>query len=131
MLASVAILHASGAISTEGIILAATGGTLLGSTINFYIGYYGARIPFVQKLLQKPAAIKVQNFTTKKHLFITMTVGRFITLARPLYSLVLGALQTKPQKFFMYEIPIVLSWVLIWLFVLLQGEKLFFYLFGS
>jgi len=129
MLGSVAALLIAGLISPIEVTIAATLGTLLGSTTNFFIGYFGAQIPFVEKLLKNKGAVKIKEFTVKRHLFITMVVGRFITLARPLYGLVLGTLQTKPSRFFMYEIPIVFFWVVLWLFILIQGEKAFRYLF--
>ena len=74
-------------------------------------------------------ATKIKNFTVKKHLFIVMFVGRFITFTRPLYGVVLGTLQTKPSRFFMYEIPIVFFWVVVWLLILIQGERIFRLLF--
>ncbi len=131
MLGSVAALLIAGAISPIEVTVAATLGTLFGSTTNFFIGYFGAQVPFVEKLLQKKGAKKIKDFTVRRHLFITIVVGRFITLARPLYGLVLGTLHTKPRRFFMYEIPVVFFWVVIWLGVLIQGEKLIRYLFLS
>lgn len=124
MLASVALLYASGAVTITEITLAAASGTLLGSSVNFYLGRFFGHVPFIEKFLNKPGALKIKNFMTKRHLLITMTVGRFITLARPLYGLVLGTMEISAKRFFMYEIPLVLVWVLIWLLVLIQGEKL-------
>lgn len=129
MLGSVAALLITGLITPIEVTVAATLGTLLGSSSNFFIGYFGAQSKFVDTLLQKRSATKLRDFTVKKHLFIVMLVSRFITLARPLYGLVLGTLQTKPSRFFMYEIPIVFFWVVLWLFILIQGEKIFRLLF--
>lgn len=127
MLATVALLYASGAITATEIVIAASTGTLLGSSINFYLGRFFGHVPFIAKFLEKPGAQKIRGFMARRHLLITMTIGRFITLARPLYGLVLGTMEISPRRFFMYEIPLVLVWVVIWLVVLIQGERLYQY----
>ncbi|MEK7639493.1 MAG: VTT domain-containing protein [Patescibacteria group bacterium] len=122
LLVAIAGLHASGVITAPEIALAAIAGTLLGSGTNFFIGRRSSHLPFVQKLLQKRIIKRLDDLANKQHLLVFIIVGRFITLARPLYSLFLGTLEVSPRRFFLYEIPVVIVWVLLWLFILLQGE---------
>ena len=129
MVIGVIALIVSGLITPAEVVVAASLGTLFGSTLNFCAGYFGSQHPTIQKFLKKPGANKVRNFLVKRNLPVTILIARFITLARPLYGVVLGALRVSPRRFFMYEIPIVIFWVILWLVVLLQGEMLFRYFF--
>lgn len=124
MIGGVLVLYLTGAVSIPEIIIASSLGTLLGSSVNFSLGRYLSHHPRIRPFLQKPRAQKFTRFLTTKPLWLVILIGRFITLARPLYSLALGAAGTSPQRFFLYEIPIVVVWVVLWLFILLQGEAL-------
>ena len=130
MMSSIAMMHATGMISLEMIIISAYGGTLLGNTLNYYAGRLFGETKFVIRKLQNPKVEKVHAFLQSRGLFIFIFGCRFFAFTRPLYALVLGSLKISFFRFFSYELIIALVWILFWLFVLLQGEKIYFYLFG-
>jgi len=124
MVGGVLAFYLSGAVTVPEIVVSSTIGTLAGSSVNFYLGRYLGHHPRIKVFLEKPRAKKLTHFLTTKPLWLVILIGRFITLARPLYGLALGAAGTSPKKFFMYEVPIVIFWVALWLFILIQGEMI-------
>lgn len=129
MMSSVAMMHATGMISIEGIVAAAYSGTLVGNALNFGIGKLFGETDFVTKKLEQPKVETARNFLKSRGLFLYILIGRCITVTRPLYALILGSLKIRFYRFLAYEMVISLVWTLFWLYVLLQGEKLFFYFF--
>ncbi len=129
MVGAVLAFYVTGAVTIPEIILAATTGTLFGSATNFYLGYYSSHTKRVQHILAHKRAESVTSFINRNHLLTVLIVGRFITVARPFYSLLLGVTRLSPRRFFLFEIPIITIWVLLWLFILLQGERLYTHFF--
>jgi len=130
MMGSVAAMHASGVISPTVIVLSAFAGTLFGNLINYTTGRLFAKTKFVAKKLRAPKIKTARDFFKSRGLFIFMLASRFFTFTRPLYALLLGSLHTDFRRFLAYELVIALFWVIFWLFIILQGENLYFYLFG-
>ena len=127
MVGAVLAFYVGGVVTIPEIIVAATAGTLLGSGTNFYLGYYSSHTKRVQAFLAHNKAKRVTEFIGRNHLLTVLVIGRIITIARPFYSLILGVTKVSPRRFFLYEIPIIIVWVLVWLFILLQGERLLSY----
>ncbi len=130
MLGSIAMMYTSGMITLELIIISAYMGTLLGNILNFFSGYYFAENKHVASKLQHPKIQTARKFLQSRGLFLFMLVCRFVAVSRPLYALLIGSLHIKFRRFIFYELIIAFFWVIFWLFILMQGENLYTYLFG-
>jgi membrane protein DedA with SNARE-associated domain len=90
-----------------GVIVISTFGSITGSLISYYIGYYGGE-PFVRKygkylLLNRSELLKTEKFFNK-YGQITIFVSRFIPVVRHLISLPAGFGKMKIVKFAIYTI---------------------------
>ena len=130
MMSSVAMMHVTGMISIEMIILSAYSGTLTGNFLNYSVGRWFGETKLVTRKLQHPKVETVLRFLRTRGLFLFIFGCRFFAVTRPLYALVLGSLKIKFYRFFLYEMTVALTWIVFWLFILLQGEKIYFYFFG-
>ncbi len=128
MMSSVLMLHASGMISTEMLVVAALTGTLLGNTGNYWAGYWFGETQFIQKKLKNPKVQHAKEKFMNRGLCIFVFIGRFITFTRPAYALLLGSMKVSFSKFITTEVPIAFIWVVFWLCIILQGESLYFHL---
>ena len=124
MLSSVLALHMSGMIGTEALLVVAFFGTVIGNSVNYWVGRLFGQTAFVQKRLQHPRAQKAEGFLRTRGLTLYMVIGRFITFTRPLYALILGSMSIRFDRFLIREIPLAFFWVSFWLLVILQGEEL-------
>ncbi len=89
------------------VILFSTLGSILGSLLSYYIGYWGGR-PFIEKygkyfLLKQDDLTKTENFFAK-HGEKTIFISRFIPVVRHLISLPAGAAKMNVFKFSLYTI---------------------------
>jgi len=130
MLSMVLILHSSGMIGTELLIVSAFTGTILGNTCNYCVGYWFSETRFVQAQLQKPRMSLLREKLTKRGLLVFIFIGRFVTFTRPLYALFLGSIKIPFSKFILKELGIALFWVVFWILLILQGESLYSRFFG-
>lgn len=129
MLGSVAMMHATGMITAEMIIVSAYAGSMLGHSINYTAGRFFSHIPRVARTLEHKNARKARDYLRSRGLFIFMIFGCFVTITRPLYALLIGSLHIKFSRFFLYEAIISLFWIVFWLAVILYGEAMYFWLF--
>lgn len=125
MLSTVGMLHATGMISTQALIVSAFIGTVSGNICNYWAGRLFNNTRFIQSKLESKQAKRAQSFLNSRSLFLYMIVGRFITFTRPLYALLLGSLQVSFRTFLSREIPLALFWVTFWIVIILQGERLY------
>lgn len=130
MLGSVLMLHATGIISTEALLISAYAGTMIGSACNYLIGRFLGKTVYIQRILSHPRVTKVEQYLTDRGLFIFMFTARFITFVRPVYAVLLGSMKISARRFFLYEAIIAFVWVSFWLFIIIRGEALYFKLFS-
>tara|TARA_B100001989_G_C24526295_1_gene458836 strand:- start:1204 stop:1704 length:501 start_codon:yes stop_codon:yes gene_type:complete len=128
MMSSVAMMHATGMITVEMIAISSYAGTMLGNTLNYYSGRIFHQSPVITKRLEHPKVQKIRHFLQHKGLFVYIAVARFVAVTRPLYALVLGSLKIKFHRFILYEAIIALIWIMFWLFILIQGEQLYYFI---
>ncbi len=91
--------------------------TVLTNYGNFLLGRHGSHLPLIAKQLQKPRAQAVRDklqSLTPRSLFVTMFIGRFVGVIRPLYGLVLGASHVSPLRFFINEVILSAAWTIGW-----------------
>ena len=131
MMTSIGMLHATGMISVEMIILSSYTGTLLGNIINFGTGKIFGKTEYVSNKLTHPKVETAREFLRSRGLFIFMTASRFFAISRPVYALLLGSLNISFKRFFVFEALLALAWVIFWLFIILQGENLYFMFFDK
>lgn len=122
MLSSVLMMHTTGMISAETILMSAFTGTVLGNSTNYWVGRLFGETEFVKKRLEHPRMQKARHFLQHRGLVIYMFIGRFVTFTRPFYAVLLGSMRIKFRRFLMYEIPLAFFWVAFWLFIILQSE---------
>ena len=77
MMSSVAMMHATGMITTEGIVASAYAGTLFGNTLNYLIGRMFGEAKYVSEKLQHPRIDKARGFLKNKGLLPYIFVCRF------------------------------------------------------
>jgi membrane-associated protein len=130
MLSSIVMMHAAGIITVEMIVFSAYIGTVFGNTLNYGAGHLFGETKFISKKLANPKIKTARDFLQNRGLFLFILGCRFFAITRPLYALVLGSLEIKFYRFLFYEIIIALFWILFWLFLLVQGEKVLFFLFN-
>ncbi len=90
-----------------GVIFFSTLGSIVGSLLSYYIGFYGGK-PFILKygkyfLLKQEDLTKTENFFAK-HGEKTIFISRFIPVVRHLISLPAGAAKMNVFKFSLYTI---------------------------
>jgi membrane protein DedA with SNARE-associated domain len=124
MMGSVLIMHTTDMISTPALFLSAYIGTVSGSVLNFWAGRAFSTHPVVARRLAGPNAQKAQRLLQTRGLFWFICIGRFITLTRPLYGLIIGTLNIRFRRFFVYESGIAFVWISFWLYIILRGEDL-------
>ena len=100
-------LIALGKFSFLGVIFFSTLGSIVGSLLSYYIGFYGGK-PFVERygkffLLKKDDLTKTENFF-KKHGKKAIFISRFIPVVRHLISLPAGAAKMNVFKFSLYTV---------------------------
>ncbi|OIO49970.1 hypothetical protein COX74_01545 [bacterium (Candidatus Gribaldobacteria) CG_4_10_14_0_2_um_filter_41_16] len=98
-------LISTGQFSFLGVIFFSTLGSLFGSLISYYIGFYGGT-PFVKKfgryfLLREDDLQKTERFF-QKHGQKTIFISRFIPVVRHFISLPAGASRMNLGKFILY-----------------------------
>jgi len=103
----------AGRFSFLGIIIFSSFGSIIGSLISYYIGFYGGK-PFILKygkyFLLKPRDLtKAENFFAKKG-ERTIFISRFIPIIRHLISLPAGAAKMNISKFSAYTIAGAAIW---------------------
>lgn len=130
MLSTIAMMHTTGMITVEMIVISAYGGTVLGNSLNYASGRLFKETKIVAKKLEHPKLLKAKSFLQSRGLFLYILICRFIAVSRPLYALLLGSMGIKFYRFLLYELIIALAWIIFWLFILVQGENLFSYFFG-
>jgi membrane protein DedA with SNARE-associated domain len=130
MISTIAIMHSTGVITAETIVIALFSGTVLGNVLNFGIGKVFHKSRIVAKKLEHPQAEKARGFLKTRGLFIYMLVCRFIVFTRPLYALLLGSFGISFKRFILYEILIAFAWTIFWLFIIIKGKEMFAYFFG-
>ncbi|MCA9360375.1 VTT domain-containing protein [Candidatus Nomurabacteria bacterium] len=131
MLSTIAMMHSAGMITVEMIVISAYAGTVFGNTLNYGAGRLFKEAPIVAKRLNHPKVATARSFLQSRGLFIYILICRFIAVARPLYALLLGSLEIKFYRFFIYELIVAIFWIIFWLFILVQGEALFSHFFGK
>lgn len=125
MMSTVLMMHMTGMISTEALIVAAFLGTVSGNVLNFWIGRLFSETAFIEKRLAQPRYQKAREQLRTRGLTLFMVIGRFITFTRPLYALMLGSARISFKRFMVREIPLAFFWVTFWLIIILEGERLF------
>lgn len=130
MIGSIGAMYSTGMISVEMIILSSYCGTVFGNCLNYGAGHIFREAPFISNKLNDPKVQKVKSILDKRSLPLFMVISRFIALIRPLYALVLGSLDISFKRFLFFELIIALFWVLFWLFIIVQGTKIFESIFG-
>jgi len=125
MLSTVGMMHMSGMITTPELLVSAWVGTITGNVINYWTGRLFGKTIFVQKRLNDQRLHRVQEFLHTRGLVLFMILGRFITVTRPLYALLIGSVKIRFRRFIAVEIPLALFWVTFWLLILHQGEAVY------
>lgn len=100
-------LIVTGKFSWFGVIIFSTIGSILGSLISYYLGYWGGR-PVVLKvgkyfLLDKSHLETTEKYFTRKG-EITILIARFIPVVRHLISIPAGLAKMNIWKFLIYTI---------------------------
>ncbi|MDD5738447.1 MAG: DedA family protein [Candidatus Pacebacteria bacterium] len=103
----------TGQFSFLGVIVFSALGSIVGSLISYYIGFYEGK-PFILKfgkyfLLKPRDLVKAENFFGK-HGEKTIFISRFIPIIRHLISLPAGAAKMKIFKFSIYTITGATLW---------------------
>ena len=119
--ATILMLYNNSILSAPEIAWFAFLGTLTGNMLNFFIGRHLGTTKIVAKTLQSTAAEKARAFLRTRGLFLFVLFGRFITLTRPIYALINGALHISFKQFIIYEVPIAFAWVAVWLWIMITG----------
>ena len=106
-------LVSTGQFSFFMVILVSTLGSIIGSLLSYYIGFYGGK-PFILKygkyFLLKPEDLeKTENFF-KKHGEKTIFISRFIPVVRHLISLPAGVAKMNMIKFLTYTMAGATIW---------------------
>ena len=101
------MLIAGGHFSFIGIVFFSTLGSIVGSLISYYVGYYGGR-PLVERfgkylLLDKHHLDLTEKYFQKKG-DLTILICRFIPVVRHLISIPAGMVKMKIWKFCLYTI---------------------------
>ena len=130
MLGLIAMMHTTGMITLEGIVVSAYAGTMLGNVLNYGAGRLFGEVPIVARKLQHPKLETGRAFLKTRGLFLFIIVCRFIAVTRPLYALLIGSLEISFRRFFLYEAFVALAWIIFWLIILVQGEMIYAWLFG-
>jgi membrane protein DedA with SNARE-associated domain len=96
---------ADGQLTWVGVILAATAGSIVGSLISYYIGYFGGK-PFVKRfgkyLLLNQHHLEMSEKYFNKRGEITIFIARFIPIVRHLISIPAGFGKMKLWKFLVF-----------------------------
>jgi len=128
LLSSVAILYASGLINASEVIIFAYIGTMTASYTNYAIGYYFGRTKLIKKITDGSKAQKIEKYFTDHRLLVVMIISRFVTLIRPAYMVVLGAMQIAPKRVLFYEAVIAFCWVTFWAGVFIFGSQVMLFI---
>jgi membrane protein DedA with SNARE-associated domain len=101
------MLISDGQFTMAGVILYSTLGSIVGSLISYYLGYYGGR-PLVEKwgkylLLNKHHLDVTEKYFTKSG-EITIFIGRLIPVVRHLISIPAGTGKMNIWKFLLFTI---------------------------
>ena len=96
-----------GELTFVGIIFFSTLGSIVGSLISYYVGYYGGK-PFVERfgkylLLDKHHLVITEKYF-KKRGDITIFIGRFVPIVRHLISIPAGLGKMNIWKFSLFTI---------------------------
>lgn len=100
-------LIVEGTFSWAGVVVFSTIGSIIGSLISYYLGYWGGR-PVVLKvgkyfLLDKSHLEATEKYFTKKG-EITILIARFIPVVRHLISIPAGLAKMNIWKFLIYTV---------------------------
>jgi membrane-associated protein len=120
-IATILILYGGNFISVPEIVIYSLLGTLTGNTINFYAGQRFSTTKKVATILRSKAAETAREFLKTRGLFLFILFGRFITVARPIYALIIGTLSISYKRFLLYETLIAFFWVTLWLWLMITG----------
>ncbi len=106
-------LIVKGTFSWAGVIFFSTLGSILGSLVSYYLGYWGGR-PIVLKvgkffLLDKSHLDATEKYFTKKG-EITILIARFIPVIRHLISIPAGLAKMNIWKFLIYTLVGAACW---------------------
>lgn len=124
MLSSVGMLLLQEMVSVPAVFVAASTGTIAASCVNFGLGRYCSHWRFVQRRSHSRPVLTLNHYLDRYGNWWFILFGRYITVLRPSYGLVLGLLGRPWHRFLRYEIPIALLWVGFWLAVIIYGTSL-------
>jgi membrane protein DedA with SNARE-associated domain len=100
-------LIVDGQFTFTGVIIASTLGSIFGSLLSYYIGFYGGR-PFIEKfgkyLLLNTHHLEISEKFFAKRGDITILISRFIPVVRHLISIPAGFGKMNIWKFSIYTI---------------------------
>lgn len=125
MMSTVLMMHMTGMIETEALIVSAFLGTVGGNLVNFWIGRWFSETEFIKTRLTRPRYQRAREHLRTRGLTLFMFIGRFVTFTRPLYALLLGSARISFKRFLWRELPLAFCWVTFWLLIVLQGEEWF------
>lgn len=98
-------LIADGHFTYAGVIIASTLGSIVGSTLSYYIGFYGGK-PFLKRFgkyfLLDAHDLEISERFFSKYGEITIFISRFIPVVRHLISIPAGFAKMKMTKFIIY-----------------------------
>jgi membrane protein DedA with SNARE-associated domain len=98
-------LIVDGKMTWTGVIIASTFGSIVGSTISYYIGYYGGK-PFIDKfgkyLLLNNHHLEISEHFFQKRGEITIFIARFVPVVRHLISIPAGFSKMNLFKFIIF-----------------------------
>lgn len=98
-------LIADGTFTFTGVIIASTFGSIVGSLLSYYIGYYGGK-PFLKRfgkyLLLDTHDLEISERFFAKYGDITIFISRFVPVVRHLISIPAGFSKMNLTKFLIY-----------------------------
>jgi membrane protein DedA with SNARE-associated domain len=111
VLASVGALVATGAVSFLPLWIGATIGALIGSTFSYWLGWrYGAAMLAVRPLKDYPEMVEKAQATFEKYGSVTILIGHFTTIFRPVVFLMAGASRMAPARFMAWNTLGCVAW---------------------
>ncbi len=94
-----------GELTWAGVIIAATAGSIVGSLLSYYIGYYGGK-PFIARfgkyLLLNQHHLEMSEKFFSKRGEVTIFIARFVPIVRHLISIPAGMGKMKLWKFIVF-----------------------------
>lgn len=122
MLTTVGMMLLEEIITIPEIIAMAWIGTVAASTTNYVLGRFFAETAFIERQRERAALRTLTRYLDRFGNWWLICIGRFVTVLRPSYGLLLGLLHRPFKRFVIYETIIAGVWVCFWLSIIIFGQ---------